>query len=131
MAIVVNNGNTADMILRHDVEGLCDRSTQRDRYRVIDHTVLRTFHDSHLTGLVVNRHILVNNADTTLTSDGDGHLRFCDGVHGRCHEWYVQLDVTRETGFQLYRLRQYFRISRDQQDVVKCKTVHHDFVCNK
>ena len=74
MTVVVYHGDTTDMILRHDVEGLCHRCSQGDGDRIIDHTVLCTFHDGHLTGLVVNRHILVDYTDTALTRDGDGHL---------------------------------------------------------
>ena len=74
MTVVIHHGDTTDMILRHDLEGLCHRGTQGDGDRIVDHTILGTLHDSHLTGLVVDRHVLVDHTDTTLTSDGDGHL---------------------------------------------------------
>ena len=129
--VVVDHGDTSDMILRHDVQSLCHRRSQGDRDRIIDHAVLSTLHDSHLTRLVLDGHILVNNTDTTFTCNGDGHLRLCHSIHGSRHKRHVQLNVARETGFQLYCLGQYLRISRNQQDVVECKTIHHDFVCNK
>ena len=128
---VIDNGDTADMILRHDVEGLSHRRSLGNRDRIIDHTVLSTLDDSHLTGLIVDRHILMDHTDTTFTGNGDSHLRLGDGIHRSCHKRDVQLDVPREAGFQLYCLGQYFRIGRDQQDIVKCQAVHYDFVINK
>ena len=129
--LVIHHGNTTDMILRHDVESLSHSSTDGDSDRIIDHTVLGTFHDSHLTGLVVDRHILVDNTNTTLTGNGNSHLRLRYCVHSSSNERYVQLDVTGETCFQLNHLRQYIRVCRNKEDIVKCQSVHHDFVCNK
>ena len=73
----------------------------------------------------------MDDADTTFTGDGDGHLRLCHRIHSSRHKGYVQLDVARETGFQLYCLRQYLRISGNQQDVVESEAVHHNLICNK
>ena len=73
----------------------------------------------------------MNHADTTFTGNGDSHLRLCHRIHGSRHKGHIQLDVTREAGFQLYCLGQYLRISWNQQDVVECEAVHHDLVCNK
>ena len=108
MIAVIDDRNTTDMILRHDVEGLSHRRSLRDGDRIIDHTILCTFHDSHLTGLIINRHILVDHTDTSFTGNGDSHLRLCDGIHGSCHKRDIQFDIPREAGFQLYCLGQYF-----------------------
>ena len=131
MTIIIYHRDTTDMILRHDVEGLRYCGTNGNSDGIIDHTVLSTLDDSHLTGLIIDRHILMNDTDTTFTGNGDGHLRLGDGIHRCCHKRDVQLDVPREAGFQLYCLGQYFRISWNQQDIVKCQAVHYDFVINK
>ena len=106
--VIVNYGDTTDMILRHDVESLSHGAAQGDGDRIVDHTVLGTLYDSNLTGLVVDRHILVNNTDTTFASDSNSHLTLGNGIHSCCHEWNIQFDMTRKAGFQLYRLRQHF-----------------------
>ena len=82
------------MIFRHDVKGLSHSRTEGDGDRIIDHTILSSFHDGHLTGLILYRHILVDHTDTTLTRNGNGHLRLCDGIHGGRHKRHIQLDVS-------------------------------------
>ena len=107
MLVIVDHGDTTDMILGHDVESLGDGRAKGDGDRIVDHAVLGTLDDSHLTGLVLDRHILVDHADTTFTGDGNSHLALGHGIHGSRDERHVQLDVAREARFQLYRLRQY------------------------
>ena len=131
MALVIDNGDAADMVLGHDVKGLGDGRTATDGDRVIDHAVLGALDDGHLTGLVLYRHILVDDADTAFTGYGNSHLTLGHGVHGGRHKRHVQLDMTREACFQLYCLGQHFRVSGNQQDVVECQAVHHNLVCNK
>ena len=129
--LTVNHRDTADMILSHDIESLGNRRTERNGNWVIDHTILGTLNDGHLTGLILNRHILVNHTDTAFTGDGNSHLALRHRIHSGRHERHVQLDVTRKAGFQLYCLGQYFRVGRNQEDVVERQAVHHNLVCNK
>ena len=108
MVVIIDYRNTTDMIFCHHIEGLTDCGSTADGHRVVDHTVFGTLHDCYLSCLFLNAHVLVDHADTTLSCDGDGHCRLCYGVHGSRNEWYVQIDVTRELGFQLYCAWQYF-----------------------
>ena len=110
---IIYHRDTTDMILRHDVECLSNCGAQRNRDRIIDHTVLSTFHDGDLTGLIVDRHILVNHTNTAFTGNGNSHLRLGNRIHSGRYERHVQFDVTREAGFQLYCFWQNFRISRN------------------
>ena len=119
------------MVFGHDVQGILHRRAAANGHRVVDHTILGTLHDSHLTGLVFYRHILMNHADTPLTGNGNSHLALRHRIH-RCRDKrYVQRYVTRETRFQLHRLGQHLGISGNQQDVVEGKAVHYNLVCNK
>ena len=111
--VIVDHGDTSDMIFRHDIEGLSHRRTLGDGDRIIDHTILSTLHDSHLTRLILNRHVLMDYTDTTFTGDGDSHLRLGNGIHRSRYKRHIQFDITRKARFQLYRLGQYFRISWD------------------
>ena len=129
--LVVHHGNAANVILRHDFQRLGHRAAQRDGHGVVDHAVLSTLHNGHLAGLVLNRHVLVDDANAALAGNGNGHLALGDGVHGSRHKGHVQVNVARKAGFQLYRLRQHLRIGGNQQDVIESKAVHHNLVCNK
>ena len=102
--LFIDHGNTTDMILRHDIQGLGNGRAEGDSHGVIDHTVLSTLDNSHLTCLFLDRHVLVDHADATFAGNGDCHLRLRHGIHRCRHKWHVQLDVPREAGFQLYHL---------------------------
>ena len=90
---IVHHWNTADVILLHDGKGILHSRAALDGDRVVNHTVLSTFHDGHLTRLVFDGHVLVNHTDASLTGNGDGHRSLCDSVHSSCHERNLQLDV--------------------------------------
>ena len=128
VALVVNNGNAADVVFGHQCQRLGHRATAADGHRVVNHAVLGTLHDGHLAGLSLYGHVLVDDANAALAGNGNGHRRFRDGVHGSRHKRHVQPDVARETRAQLYRAGQYFRISGDEKDVVESQTVHDNSV---
>ena len=69
----INHGNAADMIVVHHIQSILDGAAATNRDRVIDHTVLCTLDDGHLTSLLFDRHILMNDTDTALTRNGNGH----------------------------------------------------------
>ena len=104
---VVHHRDAANVIVGHQSQRIGNSPAATDGHRVIDHTVLGTLHDGHLTGLGLYRHVLMNHTDATLTCNGNGHGRLGNGIHGCRHKGNVQLDVSREAGFQLYCLRQY------------------------
>ena len=93
MVLLVHHGNAADVILSHHVERILHTTALGDGHGVVDHAVLRPLHDGHLTGLLLYRHILVDDADTSLTRNGDGHRRLGDGIHGSCDKGDVQADM--------------------------------------
>ena len=129
--LFVNDRNTTDMILSHDIECVLYGRTATDGNGIINHTILCSFDNSDLTGLILDRHILVDNTNTTFTGNSNSHPTFRNRIHSCRHKRHVQLDMTRETSLQFYSLRKYLRISGNQQDVVKCQAVHNNLVCNK
>ena len=52
MALVVNNGDTSDVILGHHVESILYCLATTDSHRIVDHAVLGTLNDGNLTRLV-------------------------------------------------------------------------------
>ena len=73
-----------------------------------DHAVLRTLDDGYLSCLLLDGHILVDDADTTFAGNGDGHRTFGHRVHGRRHNRHIEGDVARELRFQLHLFGQHF-----------------------
>ena len=129
--IIVHDGDATNVVVGHHGKGILHGAAAANGHRVVDHAVLGTLHDSHLASLGLYRHVLMNHTDTTFAGDGDGHCRLGDRVHGGGYKRHIQCNVSRKARFQLYSLRQYFRISRNKQDVIKSETVHHDFVFYK
>ena len=64
---------TTDMVLGHKGKGVPDSIGTENCNGVIYHSILSTLYDCNLTRLFSNRHILVNNAYTTLTGNGNSH----------------------------------------------------------
>ena len=64
MIVLIHHGNTSDMIFMHHVESILHCTASADGHWIVDHTVLGTFHDSHLACLFLYRHILMDYADT-------------------------------------------------------------------
>ena len=114
MILAIHHGDATDMILGHHPESVLHGLSATYGHGVVDHAVFSTLDDSHLSSLLVDRHILVDYANTTLTSDGNGHRRLRDSVHGSRHEWDVELNVSREAGLKAYLFWQYIGISRDK-----------------
>ena len=52
----------------------------------------------HLRGLFLHGHIFVDDANAALSGHRDGHIGFCDRVHGRAHHGDVELDFIGQTG---------------------------------
>ena len=131
MTLIVNNRNAADVIFRHQFKGCTDAAAALNGDGVVNHTILGTLHDSHLSGLLLDAHVLVNHTDASLAGNGNRHRGFCDCIHRSCHEGNLQFDVARKERFKRHGTREHLGIGGNQQDVVVGKTVHHNLVCNK
>ena len=118
--VVVRYGDAADVILFHQVQGVSHGLILVDGNRVYDHAVLRALHLPHLGRLLGDTHIFMNYADTSFPCQGDGHRRFCYGVHSGGHNGDVQVDVAGKLGLQAHFPRKDFRIGRNQEDIIKC-----------
>ena len=107
VVFIVNNRNTTDVVIMHHIKSIFHCATSTDSNRIVDHTILGTLYDSYLMSLFLNRHVLVDDTDTTFACDSYRHRSLSNSIHRSCDEWDIQLDVTRELGFQLYLFRQY------------------------
>ncbi|MPN07108.1 hypothetical protein SDC9_154374 [bioreactor metagenome] len=67
-----------------------------DHHRVVYHAGLVALDLGDFGSLLLRRHVLVNDADTTFLGDGNGQSRLSHGVHGSGHERQVEGDIARK-----------------------------------
>ena len=96
LIIIIHNRDTTNMKFRHHAECILHRRATLDGHRVVNHTILSTFHDSHLTGLFLYTHILVNHTDSTFSCNSNSHSSLSHSVHSSCDKRNFQIDVTGE-----------------------------------
>ena len=92
---------------------------RRQRKRIGDDTILGTLYLIYLFCLCLDRHILVNDTDTTLSSHGNRHTMFGNSIHSCAHHRNVQLDLLCQPCGQIHLIRDYLRVRRYEQYVIK------------
>ena len=127
----VGDRNAADVILLHQAQGVPYRLVLGDGDRVYDHAVLGPLHLAHLAGLGGDAHILMNNADSSFPCQGDGHRRFCHGVHGGGHNGDVEGNIAGEPRVEVYLTGKNLGIGRNEKDIVKSEAFHGNSVIYK
>ena len=66
--------------------------------------------------------VVLDDADTALSGNGDRHFGLGNGVHGSGHNGDVEFDISRETGLDTDLSRQHFRIGGYKQHIVERKS---------
>ncbi len=82
LAAVLRNRDPRNAVFAHQVEGFTDPARGRQRDRIDDHAAFRALDAVHFRCLVLDRQILVNDAQSAVLGHRDGHLRLGDRVHG-------------------------------------------------
>ena len=118
--------HTGNAKFGHQIIRILQRMLRRQGKRVADDAVFRTLHLIDLIRLLLNRHILVNNADASLTCHGNCHPMLGDRVHSCAHHGNVQMNLLGELGADVNFIRQYVRIGRNQQNIIKCNSFAND-----
>ena len=119
------------MVFFHHLESVAYGGTALYGNGIVDHAVFGTLYGMDLTGLLLDRHILMDYTDTTFTGYGDGHFRFCDRIHGRRYNRDVQGYTTGKTGGKIHFAGKHIGKRGDKKDVVECEAVHLHSVCKK
>jgi hypothetical protein len=119
LAAVVGDRDAGDAIAAHQLQRLEDAGVGGERDRVDDHPALRALDAIDLGCLLLDREVLVDDAEPALLRHRDGHLGLGDGVHRRAQQRHVEADVTREVGADVDLSGQHGRVARDEQDVVE------------
>ena len=83
LSVAIHDWNAGDLEAPHQRHRFAERSFGRERDRIEDHSAFGSFHAIDLGGLSIDRHVLVNDADSTGPGHCHRHFGFGDGVHRR------------------------------------------------
>ena len=118
-AVRVRHGDAGDLVFLHHLQRLGDRLPRAHRHRVDDHAGLGALHLVDLFGLLLDGHVLVDDAEPALLGHGDGQARLGHGVHGGGDDGDVQADVAREARGDVDEVRMDVGAGRAEEDVVE------------
>ncbi len=104
---------------------------RRQRDRVDDDPVLRPLDLVDLAGLLVDRHVLVDDAEAPLLRQSDGQLGLGDRVHRRRQDRDVERDPGRQAGPRLDLSREQLGVARFEQDVVEGDALIGDAILHR
>ena len=85
-----NNRDAGNGVTEHQVKRILHGCIFVEGKGVADNAAFIPFNPCNFPGLPFNRKVLVDNADTSCTSQRNGKSRFCDGIHCRAYQWYFQ-----------------------------------------
>ncbi|MBS1271640.1 MAG: hypothetical protein MAGBODY4_00772 [Candidatus Marinimicrobia bacterium] len=83
LVLIINDGDTRDFILRHELQCIGNLSVRRQRHRIEDHPAFGAFDLIHLLRLLDHAHVFVQDADAALSGNGYRHLAFGYSIHRR------------------------------------------------
>ena len=123
---VFGDGNAADAVLFHERHRVLDEIFRFEEEGVGDDAVFAALHLVHLFRLLLDGHVLVDDADAAFARDRDRHPVFGDGVHRRAHQRDVQANFIGEFGLQRHVRGDHVGRLRDEEYVVKCQSFLYD-----
>ena len=123
---IIDDGNSADVVLAHEPAGLADGGGGRKGDRIDDDAILAALDLLDLAGLIFDREVLVNDADAAFLGEGDGKGGFGDGIHRRGDERNVELDLAREPGVGVGVGGNEITAGGNQQDIIEGDAVVED-----
>ncbi|MND77944.1 hypothetical protein D3C80_696470 [compost metagenome] len=97
---IVQHRNTGDVVLLGQLEQITDRGVSLDGDRILDHAGLEFLDLAHFGSLLLDGHVLVDDADAAFLSHGNGQAGFGHGIHGSGNQRNIQLDATGQTGLE-------------------------------
>jgi len=92
-----------------------------------DDAVFRALDAVDFLSLLLDGHILMDDAQAALTSHGNGRFGFCHRIHGGGKEGNVELDLVSQPCFEIDLLGQHLAVARNQQDIVKRQALTNHF----
>ena len=126
--VVVGDRHAGDVVALHQLERVGDERRGRERHRVADHPRLGALDLVDLRGLVGDREVAVDDAETTLACQRDRHPRLGDGVHRRRDDRHLERDRACEARRGRDVVGQHGRRGRHEQDVVERQPLPRELV---
>ncbi|MCY1357081.1 hypothetical protein D9M69_435580 [compost metagenome] len=108
-----------EAVFTGDLQQFNDLGGGGDGHRVTDDGGLVALDLAHLGGLLLDGHVLVDDADAAFLGHGDGQAGFGHRIHRGGHQRDVQFDAAGQAGLEADILRQNLGITRDQENVVE------------
>ena len=90
--LALGDWHAGDAELRHEIIGILQGVICGQEERIGDDTILRALYHVDFLCLLLDRHILVDDTDTTAARHGDRHLMLCNGIHTCRNEWNVEMN---------------------------------------
>ena len=90
--LALGDRHAGDAELRHEIIGILQGMICGQEERIGDDTILRALYHVDFLCLLLDRHILVDDTDTTAARHGDRHLMLCNGIHTCRNEWNVEMN---------------------------------------
>jgi len=116
---VVDHRHAGDIVPTGQVEDLSDAGIRIHGDRILDHPGLVLLDDTYLMGLLLDGHVLVDDAHPASLGHGNGQAGLGDGIHGGGGQGNVELQIARDARRQIDVFRQHLGIVRHQRNVVK------------
>ena len=107
----------------HQVLSILQCVIRRQRERIRDDAVLRTFDFVDFFRLLFDRHVLVDDADAALTGHRNRHPALRNRIHAGAHKGNIELDFLGEIRIQVYLIRNHLGIRGNEKYIVKCNAV--------
>src|SRR6267142_1625688 len=123
--VAIHDWNAGDLEALHQCDRLAECSIGRERDRIQDHSALRSLHPIDFGRLPVDRHVLVNDADSAGSGHRHCHVGFGDRVHGSGSERDIELNAAGEHRHRVHVLGVDERVSWRQENVIEGQ---HDII---
>ena len=117
--LALDDRHTRDVVRPRQFDDLADARRRRDRDRRRDDAALELLDGANGRGLVLGRHVLVDDAHAALLGQGDGQAGLGHGVHGRREQRNIEADLACQPGLQPDLARHDRRVGRYEEDVVE------------
>ena len=121
LASLVNDGHTGDAELRHERVSVTEGVSGAEVERICNNAVFGALDQIDLLGLMLNAHVLMDDANAALSRDRDRHAVLGDGIHSRAHYGHVEPDLIGEPCPKLNIGRQNVTLGGDKKHVIKRK----------
>ena len=121
----VHDGDTSDMVLMHEVEGIADRGVLPYGHGIVDHSVLSPLDLAHLLHLDFDGHILVYHSDTAFTGNGYRQVSLSHGIHGRRDYGGMERNLPGQLRSDVHLAGQHVRVGRNEEDIIESEALHY------